>query len=77
LDLLVSANNITKSNVEKENSPPYLEDVMMDPKEETMNLEDTTLVTTPHFAMGSNKLNDPTMALGLVQYVHNKVWQCF
>jgi len=59
--------------VKKESSPPYLEDVVMDPKEETMNLEVTTSVTTPHSTMGSNKLNDPTMALGLVQYVQNRV----
>jgi Leucine-rich repeat (LRR) protein len=77
LDLLVLANNITKSNVEKENSPPYPEDVVMDPKEETMNLEDTTSMTTPHSAMGSSKLNHPTMALGLVHYVHNIIWRCF
>ncbi len=32
LDLFVLASNITISNVEKESSPPYLEDAMTDSK---------------------------------------------
>jgi hypothetical protein len=73
LNLLVAANSITKSNVEKERSPPYPKDVMMDLEEETMNLEDTTSATTPQSTMGSNKLMDPLMALDLAQYVRNKI----
>jgi hypothetical protein len=37
---------------------------MMDSEKEMMNLKNTTLATTPQFAMGSNKLNDPPMAPG-------------
>jgi hypothetical protein len=32
--------------------------------------------TTPHPTMGSNKINDPTIAPDLAQHVHNRVWQC-
>jgi hypothetical protein len=35
------ASNITRSKVEEENSPPYLEDAMMDSKKETTNSKDT------------------------------------
>jgi hypothetical protein len=41
LDLLVSTNSITRSDVEKESSPPNPEDAMMNSKEETTN-SDTT-----------------------------------
>jgi Leucine-rich repeat (LRR) protein len=58
LDLIELASSITISDVEKESSPPYLEDTMMDSKEETTNLEDTTSMVTPQFAMGSIELND-------------------
>jgi hypothetical protein len=74
LDLLILADNITKRDVEKESFPSYLEDVAMNLKEETTNLEDTTLAVTPQSEMGSNELNDPPMALGLAQYVMNKIW---
>jgi hypothetical protein len=37
LDLIELASSITISDVEKESSPPYLEDTMMDSKEETTN----------------------------------------
>ncbi len=73
LDLLVLVNSITRSDVEEESSPPYLEDVVTDSKEKTTNLEDTTSAATPQFATSSNKLNDPPMALGSTQYVLNKV----
>jgi hypothetical protein len=33
--------------VEEESSPPYLEDAMMDSKEEMMNSKDTTSIMTP------------------------------
>jgi hypothetical protein len=46
LDLLVLANNITRSNVEEKSSPPYPEDLMTNSKEETTNSEDTTPVVT-------------------------------
>ncbi len=73
LDLLVLASSITRSDVEEESSPPSLEDVVTNSKEETTNLEDTTPALTPQFATSSNKLNDPPMALGSTQYVLNKV----
>ncbi len=69
LDLLISASSITRSDVEKENSPPYPEDAMMDSKEETTNLEDTTPTATPQSTIGSNELNNPPMAHGSTQYV--------
>jgi hypothetical protein len=47
LELLISANYITKSDVEEENSPPYPKDVMTDSEEEMINLKNTTLATTP------------------------------
>ncbi len=47
LDFLVLASSITRSNVEKENSPPYPEDATTDSKEETTNSKDTTLAATP------------------------------
>jgi hypothetical protein len=37
LHSLVSTNYITKSPKEEENSPPHIEDAMMDSKEETEN----------------------------------------
>jgi hypothetical protein len=37
LDSLVSANCITRSPEEKESSPPHIEDVVMESKEETKN----------------------------------------
>ncbi len=37
LDSLVSANYITKSPKEEDSSPPHIEDVVMDSKEETKN----------------------------------------
>jgi hypothetical protein len=46
LDILVFANSITRSDVEEESSPPYLEDVVTGSKEEMMNLEDTTPMVT-------------------------------
>jgi hypothetical protein len=46
LDLLISASNITKSDVEEESSPPYPEDSMTNSEEEATNSEDTTLVVT-------------------------------
>jgi Leucine-rich repeat (LRR) protein len=67
------ANSITRSDVEEESSPPYLEDVVTDSKEKITNLEDTTPMATPQFATSSNKLNDPPMALGSTKYVLNKV----
>jgi hypothetical protein len=62
-------NSITRNEVEDESFPPYPEDVMTNLEEETMNSEDTILVVTPHSTMGSNKLNNPPMGLGLAQYV--------
>jgi len=50
--------------VEEENSPLYLEDVVMDSEEEMTNLENTTPIVTPQSTIGSNKLNGPPMALG-------------
>jgi hypothetical protein len=47
LDVFVSANSITISDVEEENSPPYLEDAMIYSKNETKNLEYTTPMATP------------------------------
>ncbi len=38
-------------------------------------MEDSTLVATPQFAMGSNKLNEPPMEPNLAQYVRKRVWQ--
>jgi Leucine-rich repeat (LRR) protein len=58
LDLLASASNITRSDVEKERSPPYLEDAVMDLEEETTNSEDTTPTVTPQSTIGSNELNN-------------------
>jgi hypothetical protein len=46
LDLLVSTNSIIGSSVEEKNSPPYLKDAVINSKEETMNLKDTTPTTT-------------------------------
>jgi hypothetical protein len=64
LDLLVSANFITRNNVEEENSPPYLKFIVTNSKEAMTNYEDTTPMAIPQSTMGSNKLNDPPMALG-------------
>jgi hypothetical protein len=75
LDVLVPSSFITRSDVEEENYPPYSKDVVMDSKKERMNSEDTALVVTPQFAIGSNELINPPMALDLVQYVQKKVWQ--
>jgi len=72
LDLLILAINIIRSDVEEENSPPYPKDVMIDSKDETMNLEDTTPVVTLQFIMGSNELIDPRIAFGSNQFVQNK-----
>ncbi len=47
LNLIISTSSITKSDVEEESSPPYLEDAMMDSKEEMMNSKDTTSIMTP------------------------------
>jgi hypothetical protein len=69
LDILVFVNSITRSNVEEENPPPYLEDVVTCSKEEMMNLEDTTPMVTSQFATSSNELNDPPMAPSLAQHV--------
>ncbi len=44
-DLLVSTNSIIGSSVEEKNSTPYLEDAVINSKEKTMNLEDTTPTT--------------------------------
>ncbi|CAM6033606.1 unnamed protein product [Sphagnum compactum] len=63
------ANSITKSEVEEESSPPYPKNTMTNLEKMTMNSKDTMLMVTPHFAMGSNKLNDPPMAPGSAQYV--------
>ncbi len=63
------ANYIIKSNVEEESSPPYLEDIVTNSKKEMMNLEDTTLASTPQSTMGSNNLNNPPMVPDLAQYV--------
>jgi hypothetical protein len=76
LDLPILTGCITKRYVEKEGSPPYLKDFVMDLEEETTNLEDTTLITTPQFVTRSNKLNNPPMAPSLAQYVQNKFRQC-
>jgi hypothetical protein len=73
LDVLVSASSIIISNVEEESSPPYPKDAMTNLEEEMMNLEETTLATTPQSATCSNELNNPPMAPNLVQYVWNKV----
>jgi hypothetical protein len=51
LDVL--GHSITKSDVEEENFPPYLEDAVMDLEKEMTNLEDTTPTATPQFAIGS------------------------
>jgi hypothetical protein len=59
--------------VEEENSPPYLQEVVIESREETTNLEKTTSVATPQFTTGSNKLNNPPMAPDSTQYVQNKV----
>jgi hypothetical protein len=37
----MSTNNITRSKVEEENSPPYPKDAMMDLKKKTTNSKDT------------------------------------
>ncbi len=68
LDVIVLTNSITKSDLKEESSSPYLEDVVMNSKEKTTNLENTTLVATPQSIMGYNELNDPPMALGSIQY---------
>jgi Leucine-rich repeat (LRR) protein len=73
LDLFVLTSSITISNVEKESSPPYLEDTVTDSKEETTNLEDTTLMVTPQSTMGSNEPNDPPMAPSSTHYFRNRV----
>jgi hypothetical protein len=63
LDSLVSTNFITRSLKEEDNSPPHIEDTVMDSAEETnntfppfqgyaqMDLEDMTLAPTPQFIM--------------------------
>jgi hypothetical protein len=38
-------------------------------KEEMTNMEDSTLVATPQFAMSSNELNKPPMERDSTQYV--------
>jgi hypothetical protein len=73
LDVLVSAASITRSDVEEESSPPYPKYVMTNLEKEMMNLEETTLVTTPHSITSSNELNEPPMAPNSTQYVRNKV----
>jgi hypothetical protein len=65
--MLVSS--IIKSKVEKENSLPYPKNTMKNLEKKTMNSKDTMLPLTPHFTMGSNKLNDPPMAFSSTQYV--------
>jgi DNA-binding transcriptional regulator GbsR (MarR family) len=47
LDVLVSANFITISDLEEENPPPYSKDVVTNSKEEMTNLENTTPTATP------------------------------
>jgi hypothetical protein len=47
LNFLVLANNITKSNVEEESSPPSPKDAMTNSKKKTMNSEDITSAATP------------------------------
>ncbi len=74
LDVLVSANFIIKSNVKKERSPPYSEDVVANSKEETTNMEDSTLMATPQSTIGSNELNEPPMEPSSAQYVKKRVW---
>lgn len=75
LDVFVSTSSNIKCYVEKESSPPYSKDAVMDSKKEMTNMEDSTLVATPQFAMGSNKLNEPPMEPNLAQYVRKRVWQ--
>jgi hypothetical protein len=57
------------------NFPPNLKDLVAYSKEETTNMEDSTSMTTPQFAIGSNKLNDPPMEPNSTQYVRKKMWQ--
>ncbi len=47
LDFLILVSCITKSNVEEESSPPYLEDATKNLKEEMMNSKDTTSTIMP------------------------------
>jgi hypothetical protein len=75
LDVIVSTSSIIKCYVEKESSPPYSEDVVMDLEKEMMNMEDSTPMATPQSVMGSNKLNEPPMEPNLAQYVRKRVWQ--
>ncbi len=74
LDVLVLANSITKSDVEEENSPPYLENVMTISKKDMTNLEDTTQTITPQSATNSNELNNSPIAPSSTQYVQKGVW---
>jgi hypothetical protein len=74
LDVLVSASSITKRDIKEESSPPYSEDVVVDSKEETTNMEDSTPTTTPQSAIGSNELNDPPMEPNSIQYIMKRVW---
>jgi hypothetical protein len=75
LDVLISTSFITKSDVKEESFPPNLKDLVAYSKEETTNMEDSISTTTPQFAIGSNKLNDPLMEPNSTQYVKKKMWQ--
>jgi len=72
LDVLVSTSSIIKNDVEEENSPPYLEDAVMDSKEEMTNMENSTPTTTPQSATNSNEHNEPLMEPSSAQYVRKK-----
>jgi hypothetical protein len=74
LDIFISASFIIKSDVKEEGPPPYSKDVMTNSKEETMNMEDTTLTATPQSTTSSNDLKDPPMETGSIQYVRKKMW---
>jgi hypothetical protein len=47
LNLLILVSSITRSSVEEDNSPPFLEDTMLDLEKETTNSENTAPTTTP------------------------------
>jgi hypothetical protein len=58
----VPINNITTSKLKEPNSLAYLEGVMTDLNDE----EETTPLSTPRFAMGSNDMNPTPLELSLV-----------
>jgi hypothetical protein len=74
LGSLISASCITRSLEEEESSPPHIGDAVTNLEEEMMNMEDTTPMATPQFAIGSNELNNPPMEPDLAQYVKKRVW---